>query len=563
MFRKASLAAGLLLAIPAAHATLLLTGAGSKGGSAVVAYSAGGVWYDGVDGNTAANHAPSYKRTSALTGVSDGAKGIVSFWTMCQEVKVDAATPQCVGTDLMTNLSMLTSGNSSEAVKGMNIVMDTANVTLGSGYGTMRLNLNSSTEPFGSAPQFGMVASNAMTPSDYGHPIHWLFVWDHSGSTHCGQIYKNGVSTSAAPGTTGAFVANVSNATGFAIGNNETYQGSAGYPSALFNGMLSEVYVNFAPQNTPCVSNAIANYSISKFYNAGAPVDLGTNCNNPTITDTVPTPAICLRWNTAGVTTGNEGSGGTFTSDYPAGLSAAPIGPGQSPSGPYLKYITYNDPGATNSATPSLQHYTPVAGDLIVVSSIATFTTQATTNSITLSTANGFAAFGTAKGTSSSFETMNQFYKIATGTDPMPTLALSSTGTRRSWPSIVAVYGNVNQTTPFGGVGVWTDSGPSGTTSAFPCIFPTTANGAKTPLFSGSTIATLGFSYGNSQATLTMAQAGSQRRYWSSDHVHTGAPAFFLHDYINSGLTAVPDATVTVGPSADDDGCFMFEIQHP
>jgi hypothetical protein len=506
------------------------------------AYSAGAILFDGTGVDTTATHSPGLQKASALTGVVNGSKGIISLWMTCD---YSDGVPKCVGTDVLGNIGQLTSGTSSESVSGIGIVVDTAGATAGNG--TFRFNSNSSTEPQASAPQFGLTGTNAITPSDYGKLLHFLVVWDHSGSTFCGQIYKNGTSLGLTPSNPGGagFSANYANAGGFFLGRNERFgTGSTTWDSSRFNGTLGEIYVNLAPASSPCSGNLIANYSVASFYSAGNPVNLGTNCATPTGAQ----PAVCFRWDATGATVGNEGSGGAFTSDYPAGLSAAPIGPGQSPSAPYLKFVTYGQAAGSTTVTPAFNRYTPVAGDLIVVVAAAKWGTSAA-RTLTISTANGFTAFGS-QGGGALFEALNQSYKIAVGGDTLPVYTANSSTSGNSY--LVLVYGNANATTPIGFVGTY----GNGTTNTTSCSFP---NGGVP--HSGTTIVAVGYNWNGQEATQTLTQTGSKRRFWSPDSSFTSPASLLVNDYINVGTTSVPNATMAIGP-ADDTGCFIFEVQH-
>jgi hypothetical protein len=557
--KRALFSAGLFLAASAALGQTILQPGDWPGGrfspkavaAVVSAFSAGGIWLDGINGDTTGTHSGGWKTTSALLAsgggpIANGGKGIISFWTMCEAYDTAIGTePRCVGSDIMNHISQLTSGTSSESVNGINVVIDTASVTPNSGCGTFRFNSNSSTEPFASAPQFGLAATNAFCSSDLGKPTHWLIVWDHSTSTFCGQIYKNGVSLNVAQPSGTGFSANYANAAGFSIGNNEKFgTANTAFNSANYQGMLAEVFIDLAPASTPCVSGAIANYTVSKFYNisTGNPVNLGVNCSTPTGSQ----PTMCFRFNGATTIT-NEGYGGTFTTRNATNVSVAPKGPGQTPVGPYLKYIALGDAGSTTTTvTPNFNHYTPVAGDLILVFGGARWGASGS-RAITLGTANGFATFGSPSGVTG-FEVINQFYKVAVGGDSLPVLTVNSTpGANPTYA--VMVYGGANASTPLSGrIGTWTTA----TTTPVSCSFGATPQ-------SNTTIVSVGYSWGGNYANQTLTQTGAQRRFWSPDN-STSSPSMLFNDYVNSGTTAVPNATMTTGTS-DDDGCMIFEIK--
>ncbi len=427
----------------------------------------------------------------------------------------------------------------------------------------VRLNLNSSTINFtaGQYPAVEAIAYNVEGPTDVGVWNHWLVVWDTSGDTKCAAIYKNGVNTSATVADRTGYVPiniNNSNTSGFNIGDNGNFgYSTASYWMDQFTGNLSEVYVNFNPALSPCKSNAIQNYNVSSFYNAGKAVDLGANGSTPTGVQ----PAIYMHWNGSAMT--NLGSGGTFdqmggtwlstiTGAGGAVYSAAPMGGpnGPTPTSPYLAF-----PPQDSGQTLSYNGYVPQVGDLILLFAANDGNARGA-GSVTLNPANGFIAPSNncAGGASGNYAVECYFYKVITSADDtsLPTLT-TSRASIRSWGAVWEVWRGVNTATPIGAGGTWATSDPTKVTSQNCPGF--------TPAQTGSTIVQFGYAWSARDGSEYLSGNASNYRYGIFDVTGGANQGLELSDFVSTGA-AVGVGTMHAA-SADTLSCVQIELKHP
>ena len=528
---------------------MTLLGVGNGGGAAAP-FTAPSVVFQGSF--VSARVLPKLSTTSALSGVSAGPTGLVSFWSYVtgdNTGQLNALVNDVMG----NNSSDTTSGTpSSESTNGFNIIFDNASRTFPSM--TPRLNLNTAAwDGQGIAvhfPQFGLAVINGYPGSLAGSWVNWIMGWDATtANAHCAFMVRNGTLISTTPTdfdpTSASTAYNYANSAGFTVGP------PAWNSNNTINGGLGEVYVNFSPSGSVCSGNAPVAGLVAKFYSGtGNPVDLGANCASPGFGQ----PAVCLRGNLATATpfTTNQGSGGTLTAA--AGLqnfptNTLPTFPADNRVHQRWVYIgletttAANTPFATDFGYPA-----PAAGDLIVL--IASKGGSGTfTNS--WSTPTGYTPIYSFGGTAN-YGSVKAFYKISTGSETAPSLQATTANSAQAARWTIIDYGNVNQSTPIGAnvTTQWSDANGNSSCAGF------------TPSAADSLIVFASSPWKAGDGPYTLSSASMQTRMDQYYVYADGAKSpVYLADMQNVASTVVPTQTLTY-TTIDAHGCGLFEIEH-
>lgn len=333
MFKSKLIAAlaALTIASPA-WAQLTLTGAGRI---------PSGVTYSALATHIASDFTAG--TTSALSGVSDGSLGTVSFWLRAAPSN---ATFSNAGTTMLNGdfLSNQQASVTSETVPGFNISFDNS----GGNYGTLRANLNDSTG--GAGHNCNMIFNSLLVGGGWHH---YLLEWDVSGATTSKRftLYVDGVKQGAGgcsytPGT--AMSVHYANATGWNLS-----KPLGADPSINFE--VSDIYVNFTASAVDA-SNNLSGAEIAKFYSSGAPVDITSLCSTAT---------LCGRWSGSALAwTGTAASGITNTGTA-WGASIAPGGSTTHKAYERWSLATMNASGVTTITTNAAGN-TINTGDLLI-----------------------------------------------------------------------------------------------------------------------------------------------------------------------------------------------------